>query len=478
MTVFEKSVSGRIGFKLPESGVRFEKMDIPEHLVRTRKLGLPELSEVDVVRHYTELASKNYSVDRGFYPLGSCTMKYNPKVNEYLASLEGFTEIHPYQPVESVQGVLKLMYELKNALCEITGMDEMTLQPAAGAHGELTGMLIVRAYHLSRNDTKRTIALIPDSAHGTNPASAAMAGFEVVELKSTKEGLLDVEELKKHLNDRVAVLMLTNPNTLGLFEKDILEIAKLVHEAGALLYYDGANLNAIMGRFRPGDMGFDIVHLNLHKTFSTPHGMGGPGSGPVGVKQFLARFLPVPLVRKSDNGSYYLDYDLPDSIGRMRSFYGNFAVLVKAYAYILTMGKDGLKHTSEMAVLNANYLRKLLSRYFRMASDRTCMHEFVVDGSEFVKKTGVRILDVAKRLLDHGVHAPTIYFPLIVHEAMMIEPTETESKQTLDRFAEIIGKIVEEATNNPDLVKNAPHTTPIRRLDDVTATKNPIYRYR
>ncbi|MGB9789017.1 aminomethyl-transferring glycine dehydrogenase subunit GcvPB [Thermotoga caldifontis] len=478
MTVFEKSAAGRIGFKLPESGVRFEKMDIPEHLVRTRKLGLPELSEVDVVRHYTELASKNYSVDRGFYPLGSCTMKYNPKVNEYLASLEGFTEIHPYQPVESVQGALQLMYELKKALCEITGMDEMTLQPAAGAHGELTGMLIVRAYHLSRNDTKRTIALVPDSAHGTNPASAAMAGFEVVELKSTKEGLLDVEELKKHLNDRVAVLMLTNPNTLGLFEKDILEIAKLVHEAGALLYYDGANLNAIMGRFRPGDMGFDIVHLNLHKTFSAPHGMGGPGSGPVGVKQFLARFLPVPLVRKSDDGSYYLDYDLPDSIGRMRSFYGNFAVLVKAYAYILTMGKDGLKHASEMAVLNANYLRKLLSKHFRMASDRTCMHEFVIDGSEFVKKTGVRILDVAKRLLDYGVHAPTIYFPLIVHEAMMIEPTETESKQTLDKFAEIVGKIVEEATNNPELVKNAPYTTPIRRLDDVTATKNPIYRYR
>lgn len=478
MTVFEKSVSGRIGFKLPEFSVRFEKIDIPEHLVRTRKLGLPELSEVDVVRHYTELASKNYSVDKGFYPLGSCTMKYNPKVNEYLASLEGFTEIHPYQPVESVQGALKLMYELKNALCEITGMDEMTLQPAAGAHGELTGMLIVRAYHLSRNDTKRTIALVPDSAHGTNPASAAMAGFEVVELKSTKEGLLDVEELKKHLNDKVAVLMLTNPNTLGLFEKDILEIAKLVHEAGALLYYDGANLNAIMGRFRPGDMGFDIVHLNLHKTFSAPHGMGGPGSGPVGVKQFLARFLPVPLVRKSDNGSYYFDYDLPDSIGRVRSFYGNFAVLVKAYAYILTMGKDGLKHASEMAVLNANYLRKLLSKYFRMASDRTCMHEFVVDGSEFVKKTGVRILDVAKRLLDYGVHAPTIYFPLIVHEAMMIEPTETENKQTLDKFAEIVGKIVEEATNNPNSVKNAPHTTPIRRLDDVTATKNPIYRYR
>jgi len=477
MTIFEKSVKGRKGFKLPEGSVSFEGKDLPDHLIRTRKLALPELSELDVVRHYTELASKNYSVDKGFYPLGSCTMKYNPKLNEFLASLEGFTEIHPYQPVETVQGALQLMYELKEALCEITGMDEISLQPAAGAHGELTGMLIVRAYHLSRNDTKRNVALVPDSAHGTNPASAAMAGFEVVELKSTKDGLLDVEELKKHLNDRVAVLMLTNPNTLGLFEKDILEIAKLVHEAGALLYYDGANLNAIMGRFRPGDMGFDVVHLNLHKTFSTPHGMGGPGSGPVGVKQFLARFLPVPLVRKSKDGSYYLDYDLPESIGRMRSFYGNFSVLVKAYAYILTMGEDGLKRASEMAVLNANYLRKLLSKYFKVASERTCMHEFVVDGSEFVKKTGVRILDVAKRLLDYGVHAPTVYFPLIVHEAMMIEPTETESKQTLDQFAEIMGKIVDEAINNPDLVKSAPHNTPVKRLDDVTATKNPIYRY-
>lgn len=477
MTVFERSVAGRRGFKLPESTVPFEKKDLPAHLIRAKKPRLPELNEVDVVRHYTELASKNYSVDKGFYPLGSCTMKYNPKMNEFLASLEDFTEIHPYQPVESVQGALQLMYELKEALCEITGMDEMALQPAAGAHGELTGMLIVKAYHLSRNDTKRTIALVPDSAHGTNPASAAMAGFEVVELKSTRDGLLDVEELKKHLNDRVAVLMLTNPNTLGLFEKDILEIAKLVHEAGALLYYDGANLNAIMGRFRPGDMGFDVVHLNLHKSFSAPHGMGGPGSGPVGVKGFLARFLPVPLVRRSEDGSYYLDYDLPESIGRMRSFYGNFSVLVKAYAYILTMGEDGLKRASEMAVLNANYLRKLLSKHFKIASERICMHEFVVDGSEFVKKTGVRILDVAKRLLDYNVHAPTVYFPLIVHEAMMIEPTETENKETLDQFAEILGRIIDEAFKNPDLVKSAPHNTPVKRLDDVTATKNPIYRY-
>lgn len=478
MTVFEKSVNGRIGFKFPESDVNLQSMDLPGNLVRTRNLGLPQLNEVDVVRHYTELASKNYSVDKGFYPLGSCTMKYNPKLNEFLASLEGFTELHPYQPLETVQGALELMYELKEALCEITGMDDMTLQPAAGAHGELTGLLIVKAYHLSKGDTKRTVALIPDSAHGTNPASAAMAGFEVLELKSTKEGLLDIDELRRYLNERVAVLMLTNPNTLGLFEKDIFKIEQLVHEAGALLYYDGANLNAIMGRFRPGDMGFDVVHLNLHKTFSAPHGMGGPGSGPVGVKEFLARFLPIPVIRKSEDGSYYLDYNLPDSIGRMRSFYGNFTVLVKAYSYILMMGRDGLKHASEMAVLNANYLRKLLSKYFKMASERVCMHEFVVDGSEFVKKTGVRVSDIAKRLLDYGVHAPTVYFPLIVHEAMMIEPTETESKQTLDQFAEIMGKIVDEAIKTPDLVRNAPHNTPVKRLDDTGATKNPIYRHR
>lgn len=477
MTVFEKSVKGRTGFKFSEPDVGFQNVDLPKDLVRRRDLGLPQLSEVDVVRHYTELASKNYSVDKGFYPLGSCTMKYNPKLNEFLASLEGFTELHPYQPIETVQGALQMMYELKEFLCEITGMDDMTLQPAAGAHGELTGLLIVKAYHLSKGNTERTIALIPDSAHGTNPASAAMAGFDVLELKSTKEGLLDVEELKKHLNENVAVLMLTNPNTLGLFEKDILKIEQLVHEAGALLYYDGANLNAITGRFRPGDMGFDVVHLNLHKTFSAPHGMGGPGSGPVGVKKFLARFLPIPVLRKSEEGTYYFDYNLPDSIGRMRSFYGNFTVLVKAYSYILMMGSDGLKRASEMAVLNANYLRKLLSKYFKMASDRTCMHEFVVDGSEFVKRTGVRVADVAKRLLDYGVHAPTVYFPLIVHEAMMIEPTETESKQTLDHFAEIMGKIVDEAIMDPSLVKSAPHTTPVKRLDDAGATRNPIYKY-
>ncbi|MFN4191009.1 MAG: aminomethyl-transferring glycine dehydrogenase subunit GcvPB [Pseudothermotoga sp.] len=477
MTIFEKSVTGRVGFKLPKSDIEKKGFDLPSHLIRQRPLNLPEVSEPDVVRHYTELAGKNYSVDKGFYPLGSCTMKYNPKVNEYTAALEGFTQIHPYQPWEFTQGALKLIFELKQLLCEITGMDEMTLQPAAGAHGELTGMLIARAYHLSRKDTKRHIALVPDSAHGTNPASAAMAGFDVIELKSTEDGLVDLEELKRYLNDEVAVLMLTNPNTLGLFEKDILQIAEMVHKAGALLYYDGANLNAIMGRVRPGDIGFDIVHLNLHKTFSTPHGMGGPGSGPVGVKSFLAEFLPIPLIKKVD-GKYYPDFDLPKSIGRVRSFYGNFSVLVKAYTYILIMGKDGLTHASQMAVLNANYLRTLISKFLKIASSRTCMHEFVVDGSDFVKETGVKILDVAKRLLDYGVHAPTVYFPLIVHEDLMIEPTETESKDTLDNFAKILEMIVEEAKTNPELVKNAPYKTPVRRLDDVTATKKPVYRWR
>lgn len=477
MTVFEKSTTGRMGFRLPKSDIEEREFDFPTHLTRQKPLNLPELSEPDVVRHYTELAGKNYSVDKGFYPLGSCTMKYNPKVNEYTASLEGFTEIHPYQPWEFTQGSLKLMFELKEALCEITGMDEMTLQPAAGAHGELTGMLIARAYHLSRNDTKRHIALVPDSAHGTNPASAAMAGFDVIELKSTEDGLVDLEELKRYLNEEVAVLMLTNPNTLGLFEKDIIKIAQIVHDVGALLYYDGANLNAIMGRVRPGDTGFDIVHLNLHKTFSAPHGMGGPGSGPVGVKKFLAEFLPIPVIRK-ENEVYYPDFNLPKSIGRTRSFYGNFSVLVKAYTYILTMGKDGLTHASRMAVLNANYLRILISRFLKIASPRICMHEFVVDGSDFVKQTNVKILDVAKRLLDYGVHAPTVYFPLIVHEDMMIEPTETESKDTLDRFAKILETIIEESKTNPELVKNAPYRTPVRRLDDVTATKKPIYRWK
>jgi glycine dehydrogenase subunit 2 len=475
MTIFEKSVPGRKGYELPVYDIEEVKCEIPEHLLRKEPPMLPEVSEVDVVRHYTDLALKNYSVDRGFYPLGSCTMKYNPKINEDMAAL--FANFHPFQPRETITGAIKLMGHLKELLCEITGTDDMTLQPAAGAHGELTGLLVARAYFEDKGELeKRRKVLVPDSAHGTNPASAAMAGFEVIELKSGEDGCVNLDELKAHLDDSVAVIMLTNPNTLGLFEKDILEIAKMAHEVGALLYYDGANLNAIMGRTRPGDMGFDIVHLNLHKTFSTPHGMGGPGSGPIGVKKHLAPYLPVPVVRKTENG-YDLDYNLPKSIGMVRSFYGNFLVMVKAYTYILTMGNKGLKHVSDMAVLNANYLRKKLSRLYKVAYDRTCMHEFVIDNEEFSRKTGVKTLDIAKRILDYGMHAPTIYFPLIVHEAMMIEPTETESKMTLDRFVEILEKIYEEAHNDPELVKKAPYTTPVRRLDDVSATKFPIFRY-
>ncbi|MBP9517979.1 MAG: aminomethyl-transferring glycine dehydrogenase subunit GcvPB, partial [Fervidobacterium sp.] len=410
------------------------------------------------------------------YPLGSCTMKYNPKVNEDMAAL--FSNLHPFQPRETIQGAVNLMGHLKELLCEITGTDDMTLQPAAGAHGELTGLLIARAYFEDKGELdKRRKVIVPDSAHGTNPASASMAGFDVVEIKSGSDGCVNLEELKAHLDDTVAVIMLTNPNTLGLFERDILKISQMAHEVGAVLYYDGANLNAIMGRTRPGDMGFDIVHLNLHKTFSTPHGMGGPGSGPIGVKAHLAQFLPTPVLRKSDD-KYDLDYNLPKSIGMVRSFYGNFGVMVKAYTYILTMGNSGLKHVSEMAVLNANYLRKKLSSKYKIAYDRICMHEFVVDNEEFVKKTQVKSLDVAKRLLDYGLHAPTVYFPLIVHEAMMIEPTETESKQSLDTFINAMEKIYNEAIENPEIVKSAPHVTPVRRLDDITATKSPIFRFK
>jgi len=475
MTIFEKSKAGRIAYRLPENDIPTRELDLPTHLVRKLPPELPELYEVDVVRHYTWLARRNYAVDVGIYPLGSCTMKYNPKVNEKIARLPGFTMVHPYQPEETLRGAFEVMYELKKLLCEITGMDDMTLQPAAGAHGELTGMLIVKAYFEDVGDTKRKVVIVPDSAHGTNPASAAMVGFEVIELKS-KEGLVDVEELKKHLNEEVAAVMLTNPNTMGLFEKDILEIERITHECGALLYYDGANLNAILGRVRPGDMGFDVVHLNLHKTFSTPHGMGGPGSGPVGVKAHLAKYLPYPVIERQ--GEDFVLKRPEKSVGRVRSFFGNFPVLVKAYAYILTMGKDGLKSVGDMAVLNANYLKKKISKFLPVPYDGFCMHEFVASAEKVYKETGVRAFDLAKRLLDYGVHPPTMYFPLIVSEALMIEPTETESKETLDRYAEILEAVVKEAYENPELVKKAPHTTPVRRVDDVTASKKPVFRWR
>ncbi|WP_129408158.1 aminomethyl-transferring glycine dehydrogenase subunit GcvPB [Marinitoga lauensis] len=466
--IFEKSKEGRTAFSLPKLDVPEMKIEIEDELLRKEAPNLPQVNELEVVRHYNELERKNHSVDSGFYPLGSCTMKYNPMLNEEMANL--FNYIHPYLEEEHVQGALELMYNLQNYLGEITGMDAVTLQPAAGAHGELTGMLIVRKYIEDNGFTNKTKVILPDSAHGTNPASAKMAGFDVVEVKSGADGRVDLEEFKKVMDDTVAAIMLTNPNTLGLFEKDILEIARLAHEHNALLYYDGANLNAIMGKVRPGDMGFDIVHLNLHKTFSTPHGMGGPGSGPVGVKAKLKDYLPKPIVDINEEGKYFFNYDIPKSCGRLRTFYGNFSVMVRAYTYILMMGKEGLKFASEMAVLNANYLRKRLEKEFDIAYDEVCKHEFVIDGS-FLKEYGVKTLDFAKRLLDYGIHPPTIYFPLIVHEAMMIEPTETESKEELDNFVEVMHKILEEAKTDPEILKEAPRNTPVRRLNETIANK-------
>lgn len=477
--IFELSKEGRKGYTLPDLDVPEVKLNdaIPEDLLRKDDLNLPEVSEVDVVRHYTNISEKNYGVDTGFYPLGSCTMKYNPKINEEIASLPGFTEIHPLQSEETVQGALELMYNLSKDLCEITGMEDMTLQPAAGAHGELTGMMIIKAYHQKRGDTKRKNIIVPDSAHGTNPASAATTGFNVVEVKSNKNGLVDIDALKEVLNDEVAGLMLTNPNTLGLFESDIEIIADLVHEAGGLLYYDGANANAIMGISRPGDMGFDIVHLNLHKTFSTPHGGGGPGSGAVGVKPFLTEFLPVPAIEKKDD-KFVFNYDKPNSIGKIKNFFGNFNVMVKAYSYILTMGADGLKEASEMAVLNANYIKEKLKKYYYLPVDNVCKHEFVlsslIDGEAINE---VSTLDIAKRLIDYGYHPPTTYFPLIVDEALMIEPTETESIETLDGFIDAMIKILEEAKENPEVLKAAPHDTPVRRIDEVKAALKPVLRW-
>lgn len=475
--IFELSKEGRTAHKLPEIDV--EEIDlkelIPEEYLNEKEIDFPEVSEVDIIRHYTNLANKNYGVDTGFYPLGSCTMKYNPKINEDMARLDGFVNIHPYQREETVQGALKLMYELDEALCEITGMDKMTLQPAAGAHGELTGLMLIKAYHEKRGDSKRTKIIVPDSAHGTNPASAAMAGFDAVEVKSTAEGLVDIESLKEVLSDEIAGLMLTNPNTLGLFEKEIKEIADLVHDCGGLLYYDGANANAIMGITRPGDMGFDVVHLNLHKTFSTPHGGGGPGSGPVGVKKDLIEFLPVPVVEREED-RYFLNYDYPNSIGKVKDFYGHFNVLVKTYSYILTMGKDGIKRASEVAVLNSNYLMSQLKEDYYLPIDTIYKHEFVLGGLKD-ENLEVKTLDIAKRLLDFGFHPPTVYFPLIVNEALMIEPTETESKETLDEFVAALKQIAKEAKENPEILKEAPHNTPVRRIDETKAARNPVLKY-
>ena len=472
--IFERSVPGRIAYSLPECDVPETPLEewVPAGLLREHPPALPEVHEVDVVRHYTELSRRNFGVDNGFYPLGSCTMKYNPKINEEAAQLPGFARIHPYQPESSVQGALELMHTLQRDLAAITGMDEVTLQPAAGAHGEFTGLMLIRAYHESRGE-RRTKVIVPDSSHGTNPASAAAAGFETVTIPSNDRGLVDLDALRAAAGPDTAALMLTNPNTLGLFEEEILEIAAIVHEAGGQLYYDGANSNAILGIARPGDMGFDVVHLNLHKTFSTPHGGGGPGAGPVGVMSHLAPFLPVPVAAKREDGSFFLDYDRPQSIGRVKQFYGNFGILVRAYAYIRSLGPDGLRRVSELAVLNANYLLRRLAPAFDAPYDRICKHEFVLSGKK-LKAHGVRTLDVAKRLLDFGYHPPTIYFPLNVEECLMIEPTETESKETLDAFADTLLQIVEEAKHDPELVRNAPYTTPVRRLDEAGAARRPV----
>lgn len=475
--IFEISKEGRRAYRLPGCKVENVNLDdvIPASLRRNQELVLPEVSEPQLVRHYTLLSNKNFGVDTGFYPLGSCTMKYNPKINEDMASLGKFAGLHPLQDEQTTQGAFELMHNLSGMLSEIGGMDAFSLQPAAGAQGELAGLMIIKAYHEKRGDLKRTKIIVPDSAHGTNPASANVAGFDIVEIKSSRDGSINLENLKEALNDEIAGLMLTNPSTLGLFEQNIVQIAELVHEAGGLLYYDGANLNAIMGQTRPGDMGFDVVHYNLHKTFTTPHGGGGPGSGPVGVKKFLEPFLPAPVVTKGED-KYYLDYDRPDSIGRVKAHNGNFGILVRAYTYILTMGAEGLKRVSEIAVLNANYVQARLKDYYNLPMDQICKHECVFSGLKN-ELSVCSTLDVAKRLLDMGYHPPTIYFPLIVPNALMIEPTETESKETLDAFIDAMIQISKEADETPDLLKNAPTTTQIRRVDEVMAARTPVLKW-
>ncbi len=445
---------------------------LPDSLKRNEKINIPDIDETQVVRHFHHLSQMNYGIDSGIYPLGSCTMKYNPKICGEIASWDGFAGTNPYQDVSTIQGNLQVMFELERMLCEITGMDYFSLQPAAGAQGEFLGMLLTRAYHEFNKDFERNEIILPDTSHGTNPASAAMAGYKLVEIPSTKEGTVDLDVLEKTLSEKTACFMLTNPNTLGIFESEILEISKLVHDTGALLYYDGANMNAIMGKARPGDMGFDIVHLNLHKTFATPHGGGGPGSGPVGVKMKLEKFLPVPRVCKNKK-EYFFDYDAPESIGKIKGHYGNFSVLLKAYVYILMMGRDGLRESSEIAVLNSNYMKKKLldSGRYELPYKELRKHEFVLSCEKLKQEKNVRALDVAKRLLDYGFHPPTIYFPLIVKEALMIEPTESESKEDLDRYVDALIKISDE---KPEIVKNAPNNTPVKRVDDVGATKKPI----
>jgi len=474
--IFERSTPGRRGYRLPDLDVPEVPVQdlIPEELLRQEPPALPEVSELEVVRHYTQLSRRNHGVDVGFYPLGSCTMKYNPRVHEDVTSLPGLATIHPYQPEETVQGALELMYRLGEYLAVISGLSATTLQPAAGAHGELTGLMVIKAYHAQRGESHRNEMIIPDSAHGTNPASSAMVNYKVVEVPSDERGGVDVEALKALVGPNTAGLMLTNPNTLGLFDENICEIADVVHDAGGLLYYDGANANAIMGIARPGDMGFDVVHFNLHKTFSTPHGGGGPGAGPIVVSKELAQFLPGPVVEKK--GDQYVFATPEHSIGRVRSFYGNFLVYARAYAYIRSHGPEGLKQVSETAVLHANYMMNRLKDVYHLPYDRTCMHEFVLSGV-WQKEHGVRTLDIAKRLSDYGFHAPTVYFPMVVEEAIMIEPTETEPKSTLDEFIDVMKRIAREAEEDPELLTTAPHLTPVKRLDEARAARQPVLRW-
>ncbi|MCI7032420.1 MAG: aminomethyl-transferring glycine dehydrogenase subunit GcvPB [Bacteroidales bacterium] len=475
--IFELSKPGRKGYSLPKNELSdYSITQFPENLLRQEAPALPEVDELTVVRHYTNMSNNNFGVDTGFYPLGSCTMKYNPKINEEMAAHPQFTALHPLQNVETVQGALSAYYQLQRSLSEIAGMAEFTLNPFAGAHGELTGLMVIRRYHESSGDAKRTKIIVPDSAHGTNPASAAVCGLDVVEVKSKPDGRVDVEDLKPLLDDTIAGMMMTNPNTLGLFENNIAEIAKLVHDCGGLMYYDGANLNPMLGKCRPGDIGFDVMHINLHKTFSTPHGGGGPGSGPIGVREGLEQFLPNPRVTCEFDEDGMVDYKIEmgeESLGCISGFLGNFGVMMRALAYIVTLGSDNLKWVGPLATLNANYIKESLKDCYELPIEGVCKHEFVFDGLKD-KSTGVTTLDVAKRLLDYGYHAPTIYFPLLFHQALMIEPTESESKETLDGFIAVMRKIAQEAAENPELVKTAPHSTPVQRLDDTKAALKQI----
>jgi glycine dehydrogenase subunit 2 len=482
VTIYEKSKAGRRAFVAPTAGVPERPIDelLPTRFRRTVEAKLPEMAEPEINRHYNRLSKRNFDLDTGFYPLGSCTMKHNPKLHERVAALPGHARLHPAQEPARAQGALELMWNLERALSEIAGLPHVSLQPSAGSHGELAGVLLTRAYHEDRGERRHKV-LAPDTSHGTNPATVTMAGYELVKLASNADGGIDLDDLRAKADEDVACLMLTNPNTLGLFDPNIEEIARIVHGVGATLYYDGANLNAVMGISRPGDMGFDIVHFNLHKSFTQPHGGGGPGSGPIAVSDRIEPFLPRPVIARGEDGTFDLDYDRPKSIGRLRGWQGNFGCFVRSYAYICSLGAEGLREASDVAVLNANYLLARLkeagvAEYLPVAYDRLCMHEFVLSGAPMKRELGIKTLDLAKRMLDYGYHPPTVYFPLLVDEALLVEPTETETKETLDAFADAIAEILREAADDPEIARHAPYTTPVRRLDEARAAKQPVIR--